>query len=322
MDEPNSPPSPPTRQTSASTGVSYLSTGRSSLNLRRLYIFIHGWACSGSDYIPLLSTLSASGKEALYVAPDLPGHGRSPRSICPNPTVTSFANLINHYRHELCSTSLVGVETILVGHSMGCRIVLEVFSQEPRNVTGIVLLDGSWYGPKSPKEENQPTTSVDKDQELQLILCTLPTMFGPSTPDYFKQQVVQHMREIDLDYMNLLSNNYIAWDGERMEDVMNIIIQGQGNNDDSETAETWVLLVQATEGHGGKRRSLKKSDEGPWMRFVKDRVGERYRSIVVEGSGHWPHVDRVEEVARAIRNLEEKGVRSDANSESQEQRRG
>ena len=73
------------------------------------------------------------------------------------PTVSTFGRLINDLRQEL-SLLAGGIQTVLVGHSMGCRIVLEAFSQQPSNVTGTVLLDGSWYG-SAPTRDYKPTTS-------------------------------------------------------------------------------------------------------------------------------------------------------------------
>jgi pimeloyl-ACP methyl ester carboxylesterase len=289
--------SPPTliRQCSTSTGLSYLASSTAPTYLRKLYILVHGWACTASDYAPLLSALSAPEREelgALHIALDLPSHGYSPQSLCPDPAVVDFAALINKIRYELSSSSSRGVETVLVGHSMGCRIALEAFAQEPTNVTGMVLLDGSWYGP-SPKYESYPKT---KEEQLPLMLKTLAGMFGPLTPEAFKDQKYQQIREIDLEYENRLSEDYVRWDGERMEDVLRMV--GMGDKD--ATRQTRILIVQSTEGHGAKRKSLKVGEEGPWMRLVKNTVGERYQAVVVEGCGHWPHVDKVEEVADAI----------------------
>jgi pimeloyl-ACP methyl ester carboxylesterase len=63
---------------------------------------------------------------------------------------------------------------------------------------------------------------------------------------------------------------------------------------------TKILVVQGTDGRGARRRSLSKGEETSWMRSVRERVGERYTGLVVEDSGHWPHVDKTDEVAQAI----------------------
>ena len=282
--------SPPKRQRSPSTGLSYLSNHSATSNYQRRYIFVHGWACSAQDFIPLISALSTSTstKDTLLVAPDLPGHGHTPRSISPDPTVSVYAQLINDLRRELSATG--GVQTIIIGHSMGCRVALDAFSKQPANITGLVLLDGSWYGP-NPKDYKP--TSGNEAEELQNVLDVFDTMLGPATPAVFKEQIQQHARQLDLDYVNRLRKAYIAWDGERMEEALTMVGSGTDH-------QVRVLVVQGTEGHGAKRKSLKKGYEGPWMQLVKEKLGDRYSGIIVENSGHWPHVDGAQEVAGAI----------------------
>jgi pimeloyl-ACP methyl ester carboxylesterase len=223
------------------------------------------------------------------IAPDLPGHGHTPASILSDPTVSAFARLINDLCKEL-SPPAGAVETVLVGHSMGCRIVLEAFSQQPSNATGIILLDGSWYGP-APTRDYKPTTSSPAE-ELRVVMDVFDSMMGPETPEAFKDQVRRHLGEVDLAYVGRLRRDYIRWDGERMEDVFEVV----------KSSGVGVLVVQGTEGHGRERRALKEDEEGPWMRFVRERVAEgRYTGCVVERSGHWVHVDGMTAVAEVIK---------------------
>jgi pimeloyl-ACP methyl ester carboxylesterase len=280
----------PTRQTSPATGLSYLSSNSIARNYNKLCILIHGWACSAQDYVPLISALSSSIllTDTLFVAVDLPGHGHTPQSICPNPTVSLCARLVNDLRHELSPTG--DFQATIIGHSMGCRITLEVFSQQPANICGIVLLDGSWYG-RAPKDYKPK--SANGVEELQNVLNVFDTMMGSATPEAFKQQVRQHLRAIDLDYANQLRRDYIAWDGKRTEEVLGMVGSGTSHR-------VRVLVVQGTEGHGVKRRSLKKGQETPWMALVKSKVGDGYAGVIVEGSGHWPQVDKLQEVAEAF----------------------
>ena len=46
-------------------------------------------------------------------------------------------------------------------------------------------------------------------------------------------------------------------------------------------------------------------EETAWMKFVRDVLGALYTGLVVEGSGHWPHIDKIDEVAQAIKDFED-----------------
>ena len=276
----------------------------------------------------MLRALITMSTDIQYIAVDLPGHGYSPTSICSVPTVSAFAELLNKLCDEICTvqndpppyqaltkdlaeklsgTSSIptsdgslpltsGIEKVIIGHSMGCRIALEVYSQRPRNTSGIVLLDGSWYRSNAKVDEQ---VEINIDEERMVILQSLGTMFGPISPTEFKQQVTNHLQKIDLVYANQLSRNYVAWDGQRMESALRMVQESKYDGDEL----PMVLVVQATDGRGARRRCLKKGEETSWMRLVRERVGKTYRGLIVEDSGHWPHIDKPVEVAQAIKDF-------------------
>lgn len=290
---------------------------------------VHGWGCTSLDYLPLLDVLVSANPETMYIAPDLPGHGESPTSICPRPSVSAFAELLNRLCHEVCtaqndaaqgeesteelaeklsgtssfpaSSDIIpgSIERIIIGHSMGCRIVLEVFAQEPGHVSGIVLLDGSRYG-RNVNVAKRVETSLDNERKI--ILEAVHGMFGPATPSQFKEQVAKRLQEIDLAYANQLSRDFVAWDQERMEDVLWMVRENKCEGG----SVTVVLVIQATEGRGSTRRTLRRGEETAWMKFVRNVLGALYTGLVVEGSGHWPHIDKAGEVAQAIKDFEDR----------------
>jgi pimeloyl-ACP methyl ester carboxylesterase len=281
------------RATSPTTGLSYIYSGDLSTDTRRLFICFHGWACAATDFAFLLFNLAgvdaSSSKRDLYVAVDFPGHGSSPKSICPSPSVPGFAALANVLRRELSPPGDL-LDTVLVGHSMGCRMALETFVQEKVGVTGIVLIDGSWVG-RNPEIHAMPVMSA-LEKEIRRISDRIG-MYGPLTPESFKEEMQARLREIDLEYEYELSRTYIEWDRENMEVAL-------GEVGDAESSAK-MLAIQSTQGRGASRRALKSGEEGPFLPFVKDKVGsEKLQSVVIEGCGHWPHVDKVEEVAQII----------------------
>lgn len=282
------------RKTSPSTGLSYLSSGSLASSSKKLYLCFHGWACSATDYEPLRSALAV--EDALFVALDLPGHGGSPKSVCPQPSVSEFAALANNLRRELSPTGVI-LETVIVGHSMGCRMAIETFSQLKANVSAIILLDGSWVG-RDP-EVHAPPDLRDRTREREIQrMSDRIGMYGPLTPQSFIDEMAERLRKIDLKYEYELSREYIEWDRERMEDALSEL----GNYDGVR-----ALTIQSTQGRGANRKPLKKGEEGPWVPLVREKVGSgKLTSATLQDCGHWPHIDKVDEVARIILDFETK----------------
>ena len=279
------------RRTSSSTGLSYLCSGSISQTPKRLFLCVHGWACSATDYVPLFSALTLDSKfpqDTLIVALDFPGHGDSPKSTCTQPSVASFAALVNMVRHELSVEGEL-LDTAIVGHSMGCRMALETFSQLKTNVFALILLDGSWVGRNS--EVHAPPLTEQRVQEIQRIIDRIG-MYGPLTPESFKQEMKRRLAEIDLEYEYELSREYIEWDRANMEKVLEEVGLCEGVK---------LLAVQSTQGRGPHRKSLEEGEEGPWVPLVREKIGkECFQGAVLQGCGHWPHVDKPEEVVRII----------------------
>jgi pimeloyl-ACP methyl ester carboxylesterase len=99
-------------------------------------IFVHGFACSLDDWEEQVSGLSPRFR---CVALDLPGHGDSAK-----PDTTSIeimGTAVNCVKDRIAARS-----TILVGHSMGCRVITEAFQQSGPTVSGLVFVDGSVLG--------------------------------------------------------------------------------------------------------------------------------------------------------------------------------
>src|SRR3989440_849169 len=105
-------------------------------------VFVHGFACSLEDWRPQLDFFSATNE---VIACDLRGHGQTPG----RPHECS----IEHYGGDVAA--LVGnlelKQCMLVGHSMGCRVVLEAARLLGDRVAGIVLVDGSRNATSDPE---------------------------------------------------------------------------------------------------------------------------------------------------------------------------
>jgi len=289
-------------------------------------IFVPGYSCRASDFaalITLLSTDSPTQQSKIstgqyFISIDLPGHGETPQLVCPEPSVDDFARLVNEVKSEFVE-SVAGeavvaqMEVVLAGHSLGARIVLEAFRQDPTNVKGVVFVDGSHYllRPKGYLEQQQatfgqasetsPTSAnihakpkapgdvrVERGKAIEVLFST---MFSALTPPELKAQAIADAKA-SMEYLIPLRRSHMKWDQQNMDTA----IRGVGR------AKLPVLVVQSTDGSGLDRRGLIVGEENGWMGFVRERVAnEQYESVVVEGCGHFPHVDRSEEMANIIR---------------------
>src|ERR1700739_4087428 len=111
------------------TNINFQSTGSKDPTL----IFVHGFACSLSDWDGQVKSLSTNYRCA---ALDLPGHGKS--AMPDEPTIEALAKAVNVVKDRVSPG-----KAILIGHSMGCRVILEAFLQSRANIAGLVFVDGS-----------------------------------------------------------------------------------------------------------------------------------------------------------------------------------
>jgi pimeloyl-ACP methyl ester carboxylesterase len=99
-------------------------------------VFVHGFGCDPTDWDTQVAHLSPRHQT---VAVDLRGHGASPGS--------AEACSIERYGADVADVmrALSLPPAVLVGHSMGCRVVTEAALQAPSHTAAVILLDGSQF---------------------------------------------------------------------------------------------------------------------------------------------------------------------------------
>lgn len=112
------------------TNLAYLDTGGGDPP----FVFVHGWSCNHSHFAPQIEHFAIDHR---VVAVDLRGHGASD---APDQryTVSTFADDLVW----LCEGA--GVERpVLIGHSMGGQVVLDVAARSPDVPTAVVMVDAA-----------------------------------------------------------------------------------------------------------------------------------------------------------------------------------
>lgn len=98
------------------------------------YVFVHGWCCNREYFAPQAKYFATRGHTVLTL--DLRGHGVS---TVPEGTSITIADFAADVAAIIAASGLD--KPILVGHSMGGTIVLNLAVDYPEHVGGIVMVD-------------------------------------------------------------------------------------------------------------------------------------------------------------------------------------
>lgn len=111
-------------------------------------VLIHGWGGTGASWRPIREHLHGRP----VVAPDLLGHGSRTGEAWPSVTVRDLA--------EDVAADLGGRPVVLVGHSMGGQVALDLALRWPERVAGVVVVDPA-YGASATEMSAAPNRLAD-----------------------------------------------------------------------------------------------------------------------------------------------------------------
>jgi pimeloyl-ACP methyl ester carboxylesterase len=236
---------------------------------------VHGFACSHDDWRPQLDFFSRTHE---VVACDLRGHGATPGQ----PHECS----IGHYGGDVAAlvNNLELSGCILVGHSMGCRVVLEANRLAAERVAGIVLIDGSRVGAGDPDEAEQAArAAVERAGYPAFARKLFQEMF--LTPSPQTEAIVARALRQSAEFGPRLWPGMARWDAAEMDAAVAAV-------------RAPLLAIQSTTRDAQLRRSpLKPGDTSPWLDFLKSKGAQ---VAVVPGVGHFTQLEAPAEVNRLI----------------------
>lgn len=239
-------------------------------------VFVHGFACSLDDWRPQMEHFEKTNE---VIACDLRGHGRTPG----RPHECS----IEHYGGDVAALvnnlELKGV--VLVGHSMGCRVVLEAARLIPDIVAGIVLVDGSRNATSDPDgAEAAARAAIEKNGYAAFAEMLFRQMFF--TPSAQADAIVRRAVSSSAEFGPHLWPRVTRWDAAQMDAAFDEI-------------RCPVLAIQSTTRDFAslKRRMLKAGESSPWLDYLSSRgAGVE----VVPEVGHFTQIEAPQAVNRAI----------------------
>ena len=237
--------------------------------------FVHGFACSHEDWRSQIAHFSKSNE---VIACDLRGHGHTPG----RPQECS----IEHYGGDVAAlvNNFELRDVVLVGHSMGCRVVLEAARLVPKRVRALVLVDGS------------RNATGDPDAAEQSARATVEKMgYAAFAETLFRQMFFKPSREADAIVERAVKGSaafgpelwprVTRWDAGSMDAAFAAI-------------KAPMLAIQSTTRNAQLQRApLKPGDTSPWLDYVK---AQGARVEIVPDTGHFTQIEAANEVNRLI----------------------
>ncbi|MEA3193003.1 MAG: hypothetical protein QOD26_1336 [Betaproteobacteria bacterium] len=237
--------------------------------------FVHGFACSLEDWKFQLDFFSKTNE---VVACDLRGHGQTPG----RPAECS----IEHYGGDVAALinnlELKGV--VLVGHSMGCRVVLEAARLVPKRVSALVLVDGSRNatGDAAAAEASARATVQNLGYATFAEHLFRQMFFKPSAQ---ADAIVARAVKSSAEFGPELWPRVTRWDAGAMDAAFAAL-------------HAPVLAIQSTTRNVQLQRApLKPGDTSPWLDYLRSRGA---RIEIVPDTGHFTQLEAPERVNQLI----------------------
>ena len=230
-------------------------------------VFVHGFACSLEDWRAQLDHFEKTHE---VVACDLRAHGKTPG----RPHECS----IEHYGGDVAALvnnlELKGV--VLVGHSMGCRVVLEAARLIPQTVAGVVLIDGSRNATGDPDgAEAAARAAIEKDGYAAFAEMLFRQMFFK--PSAQADAIVERAVKGSAQFGPHLWPRTSRWDAVQIDVAFDAL-------------RCPVLAIQSTARDFAtlRRRMLKPGETSPWLDSLKSRGAQ---VEIVPDVGHFTQIE-------------------------------
>lgn len=253
----------------------YIQAGKGSPPI----VFVHGFACTHVDWQPQIAHFSATNA---VLACDLRGHGATPGD--------SHDCSIETYGADVAALlgELKLPPAVLVGHSMGCRVVLQACLAAPERVAGVVLVDGSRLGFGDPVVAERVMNEQLRATGYGVFARRLfDEMFVVSSDPKLKSIIMERALQLTSEIGGTLFPRLVGWDARHMETALAAI-------------KVPMMIVQSTTMSAERIRvSLSVGQSSPWLDLVKLRAPSA-RIEIIPGVGHFPQLETPEAVNALI----------------------
>lgn len=234
------------------------------------FVFVHGFGCARSDWDAQVAHLSASHQ---CVAVDLGGHGTSPGGPEHARIETHGADVAN------LMNALSLAPAILVGHSMGCRVVMEAAARAPDRTKALILVDGSRLGEAGSRSYEGRAKALDAMGYVNAAKAAFGQMFGPDYDPAKRQAIIDRAVARRPEIAGPLFADIGRYDLEQFDRIL-------------ASVRVPMLAIQSTQTLAdGKRLPLVKGQTTPYLVMLRAKV-PGVAVEIVPGIGHFPQLER------------------------------
>jgi pimeloyl-ACP methyl ester carboxylesterase len=243
------------------------------------FVFVHGFACAHDDWQAQIEHFS---RQHRVLACDLPGHGRSAGSAA-DCSIERFGAAVAQLLEELDRPA------VLVGHSMGCRVVLQASLGAPQRVAALALVDGSRMALGEPAQAAEAMRQAIEFAGYPVFAEALfrQMFFSPSTD---AARITERAMRLPAEIGTALFPAMARWDAAQAEAALGAV-------------RVPLLAIQSTTINAERKRSpMRAGERNPWLELVKKRAPHA-RIEILEGLGHFPQLEAAGRVNSLLASL-------------------
>jgi pimeloyl-ACP methyl ester carboxylesterase len=258
-------------------------SGKDNINTRVLgtqdptLIFVHGYTCALDDWDAQVKALSPRFR---CVALDLPGHGVSakPEAV----SIATMGDAVKQVKERVGARA-----SILVGHSMGCRVIIDAFLKSQSGVVGLVFVDGSIIGGDPETGIQRVKDSISRDGMDALTQRLFTDMFIEGSDPALRDRLVARAKAVDPAFREELFVDLVRWDLTKAREAIKQITVP-------------ALVLQSTYVDSNlKRVPLRAGMTTPWMDAIASSVAKSEAKIV-PNAGHFAMIEGAQFVNEEI----------------------
>lgn len=230
-------------------------------------VFVHGFACAHSDWNAQVAHLAA---RHICVGVDLRGHGASPG--------TAEECSVERYGADVAEVlrALALPPAVLMGHSMGCRVVTEAALQAPAHTAAVILVDGSQF-------------AAGMGETLRAIFAT-PDGFATLTDSWFNAMFTPKSDPATVAAVAARAARLPRAIGEKMLTDMQRYDVTRFASALADLRVPVMALQTTTSNERRERQPLSLGQTTPYLDMLRARI-PNVRVDIIPDTGHFPQLD-------------------------------